>query len=55
MSKKVERFIKEYESILDEFRHLITDKGETTNEVQQVIDEALDELGAWYEFREQFQ
>lgn len=54
MSKKVERFIQLHESILEEFRYLINEKGETTQEVQQVIDQALDELAAWYEFREQF-
>lgn len=54
MSKKVESFIKLHESILEEFRYLIDEKGETTPAVQPIIDQALDELGAWYEFREQF-
>ena len=54
-SKFVEGYIRFHESVLNEIRALITDKGETTDEVQEVIDQALDELGVWYEMREQFE
>lgn len=53
-SKFIEAHIKEHESKLNEVRHLINEKGETTPSVQAVIDRALDELGGWYEMREIF-
>ncbi|WP_165358893.1 hypothetical protein [Spirosoma sordidisoli] len=53
-SKFIEGHIRLQEAILGSVRDLITDKGETNEEVQQVINDALDELGGWYEMREMF-
>ncbi|MCY7357100.1 MAG: hypothetical protein LH609_06455 [Rudanella sp.] len=49
MSKYVQEHIEYQESVLNNVRELITEKGETTGEVQHVIDEALEELQGWYE------
>ncbi|MBD2704403.1 hypothetical protein IC229_27430 [Spirosoma sp. BT702] len=53
-SNKVEGWIKMYEAALNQIRPQITKEGDTTAEVQQVIDEALDELLGWYEYRKLF-
>ena len=53
-SKFIEGHIKEHESVLNDVRHLITEYGETPPEVQQIINNALDELSGWYEMREMF-
>ncbi|GAB2571630.1 hypothetical protein [Spirosoma areae] len=54
MSKFVEGHIKEQEANLNAVRDLITDKGETTPKVQEVIDKALDKLEGWYGMRDMF-
>jgi hypothetical protein len=57
MAKKsnwIEGHIQIHESILNSIRDLITDKGETTLEVQKTINDALDVLEGWYEMREMF-
>ncbi len=54
MSKFIEGHIKEHETNLNEIRDLITEQGETTPRVQEVIDKALDELPGWYEMRDMF-
>lgn len=53
-SKWAEGHIQFHESVLNAIRDLITDKGETTSEVQAVIDNALDTLEGWYEMRDMF-
>jgi len=53
-SRYVEQHIKYQEAVLFTIRELINEKGETTNDVQTVIDEALDELNKWYEMRNIF-
>jgi hypothetical protein len=53
-SKFIEGHIQVQEYILFMIRDLISEKGETTEEVQTVIDKALEELGGWYEMREMF-
>ncbi len=53
-SRWIEGHIQLHESVLNSVRDLITDKGETTPEVQKAIDEALDKLDGWYEMRGMF-
>ena len=58
MKKKsnwIEGHIRLQESILASVRDLITDKGETTDEVQAHINKALDEVSGWYEMRAMFE
>jgi len=55
MSNYVQGHIEYQESVLNAVQELITEKGETTDEVQHVIDEALEELQGWYEMRDQFE
>ncbi|WP_338876971.1 hypothetical protein WBJ53_15040 [Spirosoma sp. SC4-14] len=54
-SKFIEGHIKFQESILDDVRHLINEKGETSDQVQKTIDDALEELSGWYEMRDMFE
>ena len=57
MGKKnrwIEGHIQFQESVLNSVRDLITDKGETTLQVQEVINDALDTLEGWYEMKEMF-
>ena len=54
-SRLIQSHIDYQESILNNVRDLITEKGETTEEVQHVINQALDELEGWYEMRDQFE
>ena len=53
-SKFIEGHVQVQEYILFTIRDLISEKGETTEEVQTVIDQALEELSGWYEMREMF-
>lgn len=53
-SRLIQSHIDYQESVLNNVRGLITDKGETSPEVQQIINNALDELEGWYEMRDQF-
>jgi hypothetical protein len=54
-SRLIQSHIEYQESVLSYVRSLITEKGETTEEVQQIINNALDELEGWYEMRDQFE
>lgn len=53
-SKWIESYVQCHESVLNSVKDLINEQGETTLEVQDVINDALDELKSWYEMREMF-
>ncbi|MFD2937102.1 hypothetical protein [Spirosoma flavum] len=51
-SKLIESHIELHENALDCVILLISDKGEATEELQQIISQALNALEDWYEINE---